>query len=100
MARRVPAAWPERRARARAPRRCSLVLARDLDEVAARVVEDSRRHGLHLHGLLGEANAELAESLVLGVDVFDSERRERDAVGHERLLERPHGGIAVGLEHE
>ena len=33
-------------------------------------------------------------------DVGHRERRERDPVGDEGALERPDGGMAVGLEHE
>ena len=33
-------------------------------------------------------------------DVVDGERGERDAVGDERLLERPGGGVLVGLEEQ
>ena len=34
----------------------------------------------HLGGLLGEADPEAAQPLVLGLHVVDGERRERDAV--------------------
>ena len=49
---------------------------------------------------LGEPDAEPAEPIVLGLDVVDRERRERDAVLDERLLERPRRRVPIGLEEE
>ena len=72
----------------------------DLDEVAAGVVEDGGRHRTHRRRRLRELDAEGAEPLELGLDVVHGERRERDAVRDERLLERLRGGMAVGLEQQ
>jgi hypothetical protein len=57
-----------------------LVVARDLDQVAAGVVEHSCRDRAHRDGLLGESHSESAKSLELQVDVVDGERGEGDAV--------------------
>jgi hypothetical protein len=48
-------------------------LVSDLDQVAAGVVEHGRGHRAHVDGFLGEAHAEAAQSLVLGLDVVDGE---------------------------
>ena len=45
-------------------------------------------------------DAERAEPGVLGLDVVDREGGERDAVGDQRVLERPGRRVLVGLEHE
>ena len=50
--------------------------------------------------LLGECDPERAQPLVLRVHVGDGEGGERDAVGDQRLLVRPDGGVLVGLQHE
>src|SRR4051812_42174936 len=73
---------------------------RDLDQVAARVVEDGRRHRAHLEGFLGERDAHRPEPVELRPDVFDGERRERDAVVDEGLLERLRGRVTIGLEEQ
>jgi hypothetical protein len=49
------------------------VLGCDLDEVAARVVEDGRRDRSHVGRRLREPNATLDQPLVLRSDVVDSE---------------------------
>jgi hypothetical protein len=74
-----------------------LRLACDLDEVAARVVEDGGRDAVRLKRLLREADAEPAKSLGLRVDVVDGEGREGNALRDERLLERSRGRVPVGL---
>ena len=72
----------------------------DLDEVAAGVVEDGRRHRAHRGRRLRERHAQAAQPLVLGVDVVDGEARVRNAVRDERLLEGACGGVAIGLKEE
>src|SRR5690606_10821596 len=76
------------------------VLLRDLDQIAAGVVEHGAGHRAHVHRLLGEVHAEGAETLVLGLHVVDGERGERDAVGDQRLLERLRRRVAAGFEHQ
>jgi hypothetical protein len=51
---------------------------RDLDEVAARVVEDRGRCRAHLGRLLREPDSQRSHALELRVHVFDRERGERD----------------------
>jgi hypothetical protein len=53
-----------------------LVVARDLDQVAAGVVEHCCRDRAHRDGLLGESHSESAKALELQVDVVDGERCE------------------------
>ena len=48
---------------------------RDLDEVAAGVVEDGRGHGTHVGGSLRERHAECAEPIELGLDIVDGKGR-------------------------
>ena len=69
----------------------------DLDEVAAGVVEHCRGHRAHVGRRLREPHAETDEAVVLGGDVVDGERRERDAVLDEGFLERPRRGMLVAL---
>ena len=80
--------------------RSSLVGARDLDQVAAGVVEHGCRDRAHCDGLLGESHSESTKSLELQVDVVDGERSEGDAVLDERLLEWLRGGVSVRLEQK
>src|SRR5215210_2060945 len=80
--------------------RAPLVRLRDLDQVSARVVEDGGRHRTHLERLLGELHPEGSQPVELRADVVHGERRERDAVVYERLLERLGSGVAVRLEEE
>src|SRR5688572_6270448 len=64
-----------------------LTLARDLYQVAARVIEHGRGVRLHLDRLLREPDPQRAQSVVLGFHVVDGERRVGNAVIDERLLE-------------
>ena len=45
-------------------------------------------------------DARRSEAFVLGGDVRHRERIHRDAVGHQRRLERLHRRVAVRLQHE
>src|SRR5215217_1732612 len=62
------------------------LLRRDLDEVAAGVVEHGGLDRAHLGRLLREAHSKPGQALELAVDVGHRERGEWDAVGHKRLL--------------
>src|SRR5690606_37832711 len=57
--------------------------------VATGVVEDGSGYRSHVGGWLREPHAPGNEPLMLGDDVVDCERRERNAVVHQCLLERP-----------
>jgi NAD(P)-dependent dehydrogenase (short-subunit alcohol dehydrogenase family) len=61
------------------------LLTRDLDQVAARVVEYGCRHRARFHRLLGEPDTETAKSLELVPNVLDGERREGNAVPRRAL---------------
>jgi hypothetical protein len=76
----------------------SVVLGRDLDEVAARVIEHGGRHWAHVRRKLREPHAPIDEALVLGSDVLDCERGEGDAILDESLLERARRRMLVGFE--
>src|SRR5918992_2410678 len=80
--------------------RNQLPLARDLDQVAARVVEDGCRHGARFDRLLREPDTPPTKSLELVPNVVDGKRGEGDAVLDERLLERLRGGVRVWLEKQ
>src|SRR4029453_6414996 len=49
---------------------------------------------------LGEHDAELAEATVFVFEVVDLERRCRNALLEQRLLERPAGGIGIRLQRQ
>ena len=70
----------------------------DLDQVAARVIEHGGRDRSHVSRRLREAHPVTYHALVLGRHVVHGERRERDAVFHERLLERARRRVPVGLQ--
>ncbi len=76
------------------------LLAGDLDQVAAGVVEDGRRDRPHVRRLLGEPHPRRPEPFVLLAHVVHGERREGNPVLHQRPLERTGGGMAVRLEHQ
>jgi hypothetical protein len=63
------------------------VLLRDLNQVAAGVVEDGRRHLTHLRRLLRELNTERREARELLLDVVDGKGCEGNSVADERRLE-------------
>jgi hypothetical protein len=68
--RRVPAPLARNNAAGR-----DLSLARDLYQVAARVIEHGRADRLHLEWLKLEPEPQRAQSVVLGLDVVDGKRR-------------------------
>jgi hypothetical protein len=67
---------------------------RDLNEIAARIVEHGGRDRAHDHGRLRELNSHGAKALVLRLDVTHRERRVRNPVFHERLFEGTDGTLA------
>jgi hypothetical protein len=71
-------------------------VARDLDQVAAGVIEHGRGDRLHLERLLCEPDPQRPQSVVLGFDAVDGERRIGNAVIDERLLERLAAGWPSG----
>ena len=75
------------------------LLGDQLDEVAARVIEDGD-DGRADGGWLGEHDALPGQPRVLGLDVVDGELRERDAVLDESVPVRLDGGVARRLEQE
>ena len=77
-----------------------VVSLNQLHEVAAGVVEDSRRHRTELDRILRERDAEVAEPGVLGNDVVDEERGEGDAIVDEGGLERLCRWMLVGLQQK
>jgi len=72
----------------------------DLDEVSAGVVEHGGGDWPHGRGLLREADAKAAQSLVLMLDVLDAERCGGDTVLDQRSLERLRGRVFIGLEQQ
>lgn len=80
-----------------AARRCLLGVRRgDLDQIAARVVEDSSADDAHVGGWLSESHTESGQALVLGFDVVDGELREGDSISSERVFERFTAGWPLG----
>jgi hypothetical protein len=62
-----------------------LARGRDLDQIAACVVEHGGRRRARLERLLGKSDTETAKSLELLLDVGDGEGRKGDAVLDELL---------------
>ena len=85
---------------AAAPVRRAQSALRDLDEVAAGVVEHGDGDRAHLDGLHREPHAEPPEPRRLGDDVVHGERRAGDAVADQRRLVGLGGRVGVGLEQQ
>src|SRR6266540_263667 len=77
-----------------------LPLARDLDQVAARVVEYGGGRRARLDRLLGEPHTKAVKSVELLVDVVDRKGGEGNPVFDERLLEWLGGGVPVRLKQQ
>jgi len=71
-----------------------------LDEVADSVIEGRDDHGADVHRRLGKHDAEAGETLVLGSEIVDAEAGPRDAVGDQRVTERPDRRMLAGLERD
>ena len=78
----------------------SLTLSGNLEEIAARVIQNGGCHRSHERRLLRKANAEPAQPFVLTFDVIHCEGGEGDAVLNERGFERLGGWVLVGLENQ
>src|SRR3954454_4015417 len=63
------------------------------DQVAAGILEGDHRHVDGLGGLAPKHHAEPAHASELGIDVVDGERRQRDALLEQCLLERLRGRV-------
>jgi hypothetical protein len=74
------------------------LLLGDLDQVSACVTKHRRRDVAERGRRLCEFDAETFEAGVFGIDIFDAETRERDAVLDKCLLERFDGGVAARLQ--
>ena len=73
---------------------------KDLDEVAARVVEDGNGRRADGGRFGEEIDTRLSQPLVGGLHVLDLERGGGDALGEQRLLERLGGRVVAGLQVE
>src|SRR3954447_13845711 len=74
--------------------------AGDLNQVAARVVENSSVNRTHLQGRLGEVHAESCQSGVFCAHTVDGKLLERDAVLDQCLFERLNGWMLARLQEE
>src|SRR5262245_12647910 len=79
---------------------CTSGVLIELDQVAARVGEHGDRFCSRLHRRLGECDPARGEPLVFGGEVRRFERRRRDALFEQRLLERLAGGVGVRLQRQ
>jgi hypothetical protein len=76
------------------------VLLCDLNQIAARVVENGRRYRTHVRRRLRETDADFGQSSIFGRDVIDAKRREGYSVLHKGFLERPCCGVLIGFKEQ
>src|SRR5690349_9150006 len=76
------------------------VTLRNLQKIAAGVLEHRRRHRSHVDGRLGEADTELRQSLVLLLDVLDAKGGTGNSILDQRRLEGLCRRMLVRLQHQ
>src|SRR6478609_11054218 len=77
-----------------------LSLLRQLNQVAAGILQHSRRHRAHRHRRLRERHTQGAKTFVLGLQIVHAKRRERNSVVQQCVFEWAYSGMTIGLQQE